>query len=282
MKTLAVLLSLTATIVGTCAAQNCFGLKPLELPPLGHPNASQQCVCETMNRGCHYAWVDQPNSTTTPGTGSTPAYTNQFDQALRDRIAAQRREKELREERPIIEEQNDRVNDMEIIKAVHDGVLVPLEPGEQTSLPTIRNSSGQEFRVVPPASSPMPGHSSESGQFTHGFLNGRKWVTMSEAERASYVSEFLHEYAHTCFRTSANATQQKACYAKLGNRAHVNPDNPGEIVDGVSGLYAASENLDLTIIVAIKAASMKASGESQDGIDRYLQTERNAIAVAAK
>jgi hypothetical protein len=80
MKTLIALSLFTATVAWQGEAQNCFGLKPLELPPLGHPNAAQTCVCESMNRGCHYAWVDKADATA-QDSNSTHPYVNQFDQA---------------------------------------------------------------------------------------------------------------------------------------------------------------------------------------------------------
>jgi hypothetical protein len=201
---------------------------------------------------------------------------------MREATAAKRREKELREERQFIEEQNDHVNDLEILKAVHDRVLVPLEPGEETTLPTIRNSSGQEFRVVPPASTPTLAHPTDSDHFTHGFFNGRMWITMSESDRTSYVSGYLRDFAHSCFHTANNARELKACYAKLGNPDHPSPERPQEIVDGVNDVFSVPENGCLTIPVAIKAASMKASGQPQDGIDKFLQTERSAVAGPSK
>jgi hypothetical protein len=299
MKTVTALVFLAATLAGTSVAQMftpaCPMLKPItDLPPLGHPNATQQCVCESMNRGCHWAWVDSQD-TIAPQTSNPPPYVNQFDQAVRDRIAAQRREKELREERQFIEEQNDHVNDLEIIKAVHDGVLLPVGPGDDTTLPTVRNSYGQEFSVVPPASDPTltqaaPG----SDQFTHGFFNGRKWITMSESDRTAYVVEYLRDYARSCLRAikvaprppctitqagpdkaiancggrSDGTDAEKACSAKLGN--------PEGVVDGLDRVFSAPENRSLTIPVAIKAASMIASGESPDTVERYLESERQA------
>ncbi len=323
MKTFAVLLSLTATLAGTSAAQNCFGLKPLELPPLGHPNATQTCVCETMNRGCHYAWVDQPNNTA-QDTNSSHPYVNQFDQALRDRIAAQRREKELHERQQFIEQQqreannrqdaqtkaqNDQANDLEILKAVHEGILVLVTPEDPAICnlqltatqrdqcraklaaefaangPTIKNSSGQVFRGVAPASDhpALPTKPTDNDQyFTQGLLNGRMWLAMSDPDQAFYVAAYLQGYMVSCLSVTDDADQQKACYAKLGDTAHANPVNPQEIVDGVDKIFVAQENQSLIIPVAIKAASMRASGEPQDGVDKFLQAERNAIAVAAK
>ncbi len=343
MKTLAVLLSLTATLVGTSVAQMftpaCPMLKPItDLPPLGHTNATQQCVCESTNR-CHWAWVDQPAinvvpNTTTDQTISPPPYINQsgqaFGQALQ-RFIAERREKKLRQQQQFIEQQqreaeqqqrevearqdaqtksqNDQANDLEILKAVHEGILVLVTPEDPAICnlqltatqrdqcraklaaefaangPTIKNSSGQVFRGVAPASDhpALPTKPTDNDQyFTQGLLNGRMWLAMSDPDRAFYVAAYLQGYMVSCLSVTDDAEQQKACYAKLGDTAHANPVNPQEIVEGVDKIFVAQENQSLIIPVAIKAASMRASGEPQDGVDRYLQTERNAIAVAAK
>ncbi len=334
MKTLQAFLFLTTTLAGTSVAQMftpaCPMLKPItDLPPLGHPNASQQCVCQSMNRGCHWAWVDPQQPTSNP-----PPYVNQFDQALRDRIAAQRREKELREQQQFIEQQqreaeqqqretearqdarvkvqSDQANDLEILKAVHDGVLVPVTHADPTASescnsqptanrkdqckaelaaqataegPTIKNSSGQEFRVVAPASdhpTPTAAASDSSQYFTQGLLNGNMWLTMSAPDKAFYVAAYLQGYMVSCLSTTDDAAQQKACYAKLGDIAHTNPVDPHEIVNGVDGIFAAPDNRGLIIPVAIRAASMKASGENQYNVERYLATERMSVAALLK
>lgn len=306
MKTVTAFLFLAATLTGTAVAQTCLTLKPIELPPMGHPYASQQCVCQSMNRGCHWAWVDQP-TTTAQDTNITHPYVNQADQVQREQRAARQREKELREQQQfaaeqqresearqheseerqdaLVKAQNSQTNDLDILKAVHDGVLAPVAPGDHTTSPTIRNSSGQEFRVVVPASdhATLPPPSTDSSQyFTQGLLNGRMWIAMSEPDRVFYVSAFLQGYAISCFYASDDAGQQKACYAKLGDTAHTNPVDPHEIVDGVDRIFAAPVNQGLIIPVAIKAASMKANGEPQDGIDKYLQTERGAVESPTK
>lgn len=322
MKTLIALSLFTATLAWQGEAQNCFGLKPLELPPLGHPNATQQCVCESTDR-CHWAWVDKADNTA-QDTNSSHPYVNQFDQALRDRIAAQRREKELHERQQFIEQQqresndrqdarvkaqSDQANDLEILKAVHEGILVLVTPEDPAICnlqltatqrdqcraklaaefaangPTIKNSSGQVFRGVAPASDhpALPTKPTDNDQyFTQGLLNGRMWLAMSDPDRAFYVAAYLQGYMVSCLSVTDDADQQKACYAKLGDTAHANPVNPQEIVDGVDKIFVAQENQSLIIPVAIKAASMRASGEPQDGVDKFLQAERNAIAVAAK
>jgi hypothetical protein len=234
-------------------------------------------------------------------------FVNQADEAQRKAYEYKLREKELRQQQEFIlqqqreaeqqqresaerqdaraKAQNDQANDLAILKAVHDGILVPVTPADHTTSPTIKNSSGQEFRVVVPASDPAtpPPPSTDSSQyFTQGLLNGRMWVEMSEPDRVFYVSAFLQGYAISCFYASDDAAQQKACYAKLGDAAHTNPVDPHEIVDGVDKIFAAPVNQGLIIPVAIKAASMKASGEAEDGIDKYLQTERSAVAGPPK
>jgi hypothetical protein len=337
MKTLAVLVFLAATPAGTSVAQMftpaCPMLKPItDLPPLGHPNATQQCVCESTNR-CHWAWVDQPTiivvpNTTTDQTINPPPYVNQsgqaFGQALQ-RFIAERREKKLRQQQQFIEQQqheaeqqqreleagqdaqtkaqNDQANDLEILKAVHEGILVLVTPedpaicnlqGTATQRdqcraklaaqfaaygPTIKNSSGQVFRVVAPASDPATPTTKpiDSDQyFTQGLLNGRMWAEMSEPDRAFYVAAFLQGYAISCLYSNDDAAAQKTCYAKLGDPVHTNPVDPHEIVNGVDGIFAVPENRGLIIPVAIRAASMKASGEPQASVDDYLLTERNA------
>lgn len=331
MKTLVALLFLIAALAGTTHAQNCFGLKPLELAPLGHPNATQQCVCESTNR-CHWAWVDQPTiivvpNTTTGQTINPPPYVNQSGQALGQalqRWAAERREKKLRQQQQFIEQQqreadarqdaqtnarNDQANDLEILKAVHEGILVPVTPEDPAICnmqltpterdqcraklaaefaaygPTIRNSSGQVFRVVAPAPDPsLPTvTSTDSSQyFTQGLLNGRMWVEMSGPDRAFYVSAYLQGYMVACLSATDDATQQKECYVKLGSPTRTNPLDPHEIVEEVDRIFATPANQTLVIPVGIKAASMKANGEPQDGIDKYLQTERSALAGSSK
>ena len=345
MKTFATLLLLAATLAGTSVAQMftpaCPMLKPItDLPPLGHPNATQQCVCESMNGGCHWAWVDKPtiivvpNSTMAPQTSYPPPYVNQSGQAIGQalqRWAAERREKKLRQQQQFIEQQqheaeqqqrelearqdtqtkaqNDQANDLEILKAVHDGILVLVTPedpaicnlqGTATQRdqcraklaaqfaafgPTIKNSSGQVFRVVAPASdlpAPPTKPTDNDQYFTQGLLNGRMWVEMSGPDRAFYVSAYLQGYMVSCLSATDNATQQHACYAKLGSPTRTNPVDPHEIVEGVDKIFAAPANQSLIIPVAIKAASMKANGEAQDGIDKYLQTERSAVAGPSK
>src|ERR1700734_3882161 len=203
MKTVTAFLFLAVTFAGTALAQTCLTLKPIELPPLGHLNASQQCVCQSMNRGCHWAWADPP-SNFQPSTNPAP-YVNQSDEIMREYFRAKMREKELRQQQQFVEQQqqeaeqleresearqDDRVktqdnqaNDLEILRAVHDGVLAPVVPGDQTVTPTIKNSSGQEFRVVVPApdhATPPPPSTGSSQYFTQGLLNGRMWETMSE------------------------------------------------------------------------------------------------------
>jgi hypothetical protein len=343
MKTFSTLLLLTAALAATSVAQMftpaCPMLKPItDLPPLGHPNASQQCVCETMNRGCHWAWVDQPTiivvpNTTTDQTINPPPYVNQsgqaFGQALQ-RFIAERREKKLRQQQQFIEQQheaeqqqrelearqdaqtkaqNDQANDLAILKAVHDGILVPVTPedpaicnlqGTATERdqcraklatqfaaygPTIKNSSGQVFRVLAPASDPPapPTKPTDNDQyFTQGLLNGRMWVQMSDPDRVFYVSAFLQGYAISCYYSNDDAAEQKACYSRLGDPAHISPVDPHEIVEEVDRIFATPANQSLVIPVGIKAASMKANGEPQNGIDKYLQTERNALAGPSK
>jgi hypothetical protein len=312
VKLLAALLLLIAPLAGTCDAQNCLSLKPIELPPLGHPNATQTCVCASMNKGCHWAWVDKSNSTAAQQSYNPPPYVNLSDQAaqeaFRAHLAAKQRERELREQQQFIEQQqrqadqqqrdaeerqdarvkvqNAQANDLEILKAVHDGVLAPVTPGEHTTLPTIKNSAGQEFRVVAPASDhpAPPDESTDTNQyFTQGLLNGRMWAeVMTEPERVFYVASFLQGYAIACLSVTDDTAQQKACYAKLGNPAYTNPVDPHEIVEGVDKIFASPVNRGLIIPIAIKAATMKASGEPQDGIDRFLQSERSAVAAPAK
>jgi type II secretory pathway pseudopilin PulG len=256
-----------------------------------------------MNRGCHWAWVDKPEQ-----EHHAPTFVNQFDQAMRERIAAQRREKELREQQQFAAEQqreaqqqqresedrrdarvkaqNNQANDLEILKAVHEGVLAPVAPEDHTTSPTIKNSSGQEFRVVTPAPDhpTLPADSTDTNQyFTQNLLNGRMWVeVMTEPERVFYVASFLQGYAIACLSVTDDDAQQKACYRKLGDPAHTNPVDPQEIVEGVDKIFASADNRGLIIPIAIKAASMKASGEPQDGIDKFLQTERGAVTGPAK
>jgi hypothetical protein len=310
MKRLAALLLLIATLAWSCDAQTCLGLKPVELPPLGHSDATQTCVCESMNRGCHWAWVDK-SDTTAAQTYNPPPYVNLADkasqEAFRARLAAKQREKELREQQQFAAEQqreaeqlqreseerqdarvkaqNNQANDLEILRAVHDGALAPVAPGEHTNLPTIKNSSGLEFRVV----APVPDHltapaapTDTKEYFTKGLLNGRMWLSLTDPDRAFYVASFLQGYAVACLSATDDEAQQKVCYEKLGNPAHTNPVDPHEIVDGVDKIFAAPVNQSLIIPVAIKAASMKASGETQDGIEKYLETERNAVAGPAR
>jgi hypothetical protein len=307
MKTLAALLLFTTRLAVPCNAQTCLGLKPVELPPLGHPDAAQRCVCESMNRGCHWAWVDKSN-TTAQDTNTTHPYVNQADQVQRERRAARQREQELREQQQfaaqqqreaearqreseelqntLVKAQNSQTNDLEILKAVHDGVLAPVVPGDHTTSPTIKNSTGQEFRVVTPATDhpTPPAVPADTNQyFTQGLLNGRMWAeVMTQPERVFYVASFLQGYAISCFYASDDATQQKACYTKLGNPTHINPVDPHEIVDGVERIFAVPANQSLIIPVAIRAASMRLSGEPQDGIEKYLQAERSAVAGPSK
>jgi hypothetical protein len=301
VKTIAGLLVLIATLAWTCDAQNCIGLKPVELPPLGHSDARQTCVCESMNRGCHWAWVDPPEH-------HLPPYVDQSAENNRRNVEAQHRMKELHEQQQFAAEQqreaeqlqreseerqdarvkaqNAQANDLEILKAVHDGVLAPVTPGDHTTLPTIKNSSGQEFRVVapaPPDHPTPPASPTDTNQyFTQGLLNGRMWQELTEPDRAFFVTSFLQGYAVACLSATEDEAQQKACYEKLGNPAHTNPVDPHEIVEGVDQIFASPANQGLIIPIAIKAASMKASGEPQDGIDRFLQSERNAVAGPSK
>jgi hypothetical protein len=323
MKPLATLLLLVTTLTWTCEAQTCLGLKPIELPPLGHPYAAQRCVCESMNRGCRWAWVDnaQPSSPS--------PYVNQFDEVMRKAFEHQLREKELRQQQELIEQQqheaeeqqreaeerqgarvktqNDQANDLAILKAVHEGILVPVTPEDPAICnlqlteterdrcgaklaaqfaaygPTIKSSSGQVYRVVAPASDQPapPTPSTDSTQFfTQGLLNGRMWMAMSDPDRAFYVSAYLQGYMVSCLAATNDPAQQKSCYGKLGDPAHTNPVDPKEIVDGVNGVFAVPENRPLIIPVAIRAASMKVNGESQEGIDKYIQSERNAVAAS--
>jgi hypothetical protein len=303
MKPLAALSLLIATLAWTCDAQNCLGLKPVELPPLGHADAVQTCVCESMNRGCHWAWVDPPEPEHHP-----PMFVNLADQAAREQMAAKRREKELREQQQFAAEQqreaeqrqrdaeerqdarvkaqNNQANDLGILKAVHEGVLAGVTPGDHTTLPTIKNSSGQEFRVVAPASdhpTPLADSTDANQYFTQNLLNGRMWVeVMTEPERVFYVASFLQGYAIACLSVTDDDAQQKACYRKLGDPAHTNPVDPHEIVDGVDKIFASPENRGLVISIAIIAASMKANGAAQDAIDKFLQSEGGAVAGPSK
>lgn len=344
LKAAAALFLFTGTLA---CAQTCLTVKPVELPPLGHPNATQQCVCETMNRGCRWAWVDAPTSfqrpsIPQPGIDQPPcidqqiyrdqnAQAQEVGRALGQRIAARRQEKELRQQQQFIEQQqreaeqqqrelearqdaqtktqNDQANDLEILKAVHEGILVLVTPedpvicnlqGTATQRdqcrarlaaqfaaygPTIKNSSGQVFRVVAPASdtAPPPTKATNSDQyFTEGLLNGRMWVEMSEPDRVFYVAAFLQGYAISCYYSNDAAAEQKECYAKLGDPTHANPVDPHEIVEGVDAIFAVPENLGLIIPVAIRAASMKVSGEKQDQIDKFLDAERKALAALPK
>jgi len=306
MKALGALFFLTVVLAWTSAAQTCLAVKPVELPPLGHANAKQTCVCESMNRGCHWAWVDLPTSTAQQTT-SPPPYVNLADQARRDREAAERRAKELAKEREFqaqqqresderqgeaearkdahAEAQTKQATDLEILKAIHDGVLAPVAPGDNSKLPTIKNSTGQEFRVVAPVTEhpTPPAPPTDSTQyFTQGLLNGRMWAAMSEVERTVYVSTYLQGYMAACFSATSDPAQQQACYAKLGNIAHTNPLDPHEIVEGVDNIFAIADNRSLIIPLAIKAASMKANGEPQERIDGFLQIERNAVAAPSK
>ncbi len=306
MKSLAALSLLIATLAWSCDAQNCLGLKPNELPPLGHSDATQTCVCESMNRGCHWAWVDK-SDTTAAQTYNPPPYVNLADKAMQERIAAQRREKELREQQQFAAEQqreaeqqqreseerqdarvkaqNNQANDLEILKAVHDGVLAPVTPGDHTNLPTIKNSTGQEFRVVAPASdhpTPPTAPTDTNQYLTQGLLNGRMWVTLTDPERAFFVTSFLEGYAIACVSATDDDAQQKACYAKLGDPAHTSPLEPQGIVDGVNKIFASPDDRGLVISIAIKAACMKANGAPQDGIDKFLQSERRPEAGASK
>jgi len=307
-------------------AQTCFGLKPIQLPPLGHPNASQTCVCESTNR-CHWAWVDLTNQTqsTTPGPS-----VNLFDEMLRKSFESKLREKELRQQQEFVEQQqqeaetlqrevearqdarlksqNDQTGDLAILKAVHEGILVQVTPEdpaicnlERTATlrdqcraklaaqfaaegPTISNSSGQLFRVVAPASDHAtpsvlaPASTNTDQYFTKGLLNGRMWVEMSVPDRVFYVSAFLQGYAVSCFYGNDDGDQQRLCFGRLGDPAHINPVNPREIVEGVNNIFADPLNRSLIIPVAIKAASMIASGASSDAVDKYLQSERDQIA----
>ena len=119
--------------------------------------------------------------------------------------------------------------------------------------------------------------------FTKGLLNGRMWLAMSAPDRVFYVTAFLQGYAISCLYATDDARQQKACYAKLGDIAHTNPVDPHEVVEGVTGVFSSDENQILIIPVAIKAASMKATGEPRPEVDKYLQTERMAAArITAK
>jgi hypothetical protein len=308
VKTLAGLSLFIATLAGACGAQTCLTPKPIELPPLGHPYATQTCVCASMNKGCHWAWVDRSNPTAAQQNYNPPPYVNLANQAAREQMAAKRREKELHEQQQFAAEQqreaeqqqreseerldarvkalNNQANDLEILKAVHDGVLEPVTPGEHTTLPTIKNSSGQEFRVVAPASDhpTPPTETPDPNQYlTQGLLNGRMWSeVMTEPERVFYVASFLQGYAIACLSVTDDDAQQKACYRKLGNPAHTNPVDPHEIVDGVDKIFASPEHRGLVISIAIIAASMKANGAPQDGIDKFLQSERNAVAGPSK
>jgi hypothetical protein len=308
VKPLAALSLLIATLAWTCDAQNCLGLKPIELPPIGRPDAVQTCVCASMNRGCHWAWVDKSNPAAEQQNYNPPPYVNLADQAAREQMAAKRREKELREQQQFAAEQqreveqqqreseerqdarvkaqNNQANDLEILKAVHEGVLESVTPGDHTTLPTIKNSTGQEFRVVAPTSDhpAPPAESTDTNQyFTQGLLNGRMWSElMTEPERVFYVASFLQGYAIACLSVTDDDAQQKACYAKLGNPTHTNPVDPHEIVDGVDKIFASPENRGLVISIAIIAASMKANGAAQDAIDKFLQSEGSAVAGPSK
>lgn len=260
MKTVvAAVFLLTGTLP---AAQMCLTLKPVELPPLGHPTAAQQCVCASMNGGCHWAWVDP-----SPAGQPAPTPNEPFWQEL---LRAKIRQKELQQQQQFIQEQNDKTTDLEILKAVHDGLLTPVAPNDDPNLPTVTNSTGQEFRaVVPGAEKPDPGQ-----YFTHGSFNGRKWTTMSDADKNAYVSEYLRNYRSTCFHENANSAQQSACYAKLGNPEFLNPHRPEPIVAGVDRVFATSENQVLPIPTAIRAAGMLASGEGSGTVEEFLESER--------
>jgi hypothetical protein len=254
--------------------------------------------------------VDQSNTTAAQQDYTPPENTflKAYQEAARARMAAKQREKELREQQQFAAEQQReaeqqqresgerqdarvkaqyaQANDLEILKAVHEGVLAAVTTGDHSTLPTIKNSSGQEFRVVAPAPD-HPTPPAESGDtkqfFTQGLLNGRMWAeVMTEPERVFYVASFLQGYLVACLDASDDATQQKACYGKLGDVAYTNPVDPHELVNGVSKIFASPVNQVLIIPAAIKAASMKASGEPQEGIDRFLQSERDAEAGASK